>query len=66
MLKNAFQVKFSSSDALWKVIINHDFSKEDRSRDFQLRQAAKLYQDQLNDENFCFQKTFKSRKTIRE
>ena len=42
MLKNAFKVQISSSDALQKVIIKHDFSKEDRARDFQLRQEAKL------------------------
>ena len=35
-------MKFFSSDALQKVIIKYDFSKEDRARDFQLRQEAKL------------------------
>ena len=42
MLENAFKAKFSLSDELQKVIIKHDFSKEDRGRDFQLRQEAKL------------------------
>ena len=43
MLKNAFKVTFSSFDALQKVIIKHDFSKEESAWDFQLRQEAKLY-----------------------
>ena len=43
MLKNAFiKVQISSSDAFRKGIIKHDFSKEDRARDFQLKQEAKL------------------------
>ena len=52
MMKNAYKLK--SSEGLKKVFIQHDLSKDDREREYQLRKDAKKMQEELNDENFRF------------
>ena len=52
IMKNAYKLK--SSEELKKVFIQHDLSKEDREREYQLRKDAKKMQEELNDENSRF------------
>ena len=53
LMKNAYKLQFSTSE-MKEIRIKHDMSKEDRQREYELRQEARQKQMDNTDQDFLY------------